>query len=205
MHFTSSARHVLASLTAVAALAALPAAATAAHTDDGVAGAEQIEAELQQLRTVARADTTGGAQGEVPPLKEEAGAESVRTSRAGLGRRLTALRRAIEARQREALFPFRPRVVMSQVRVAADGDAQLRMACSDDAVRACRGIAWLTTEDGSLLGAGVFGVPAGEAKRVAWDMPAGDGRGRRRVVLRAAVRDASGAVWTNSRQLSAQI
>jgi hypothetical protein len=201
MHSHPKARRTLAALTTVAALVALSAGATAAHADDGAPAVEKIEAEVEQLRAVAGEDTAGSAQRELPPL-EEVAPETVRTTRDRLAVELTSMRRAIEARRREALFPFRPRVAMSEARIAGDGEAQLRMACSDDALTACRGIAWLTAEDGTLLEAGVFRVLAGEAKRVVLDAPGNGRRGGGRVVARAAVRDASGAVWTNSRQLS---
>jgi hypothetical protein len=204
MHSNLKARRGLAALTAVAALVALPVGASAAHADDDVPATEKIQAELEEMRAVVEAEPTGGAQRELAPL-EELAPDRGRTSRAGLVRELTSLRRTIEARPRDAaLFPFRPRVVMSDARIAADGDARLRMACSDAAVEACRGIAWLTAEDGSVLRAGVFRVPAGEARRVVLDMPGTRGRGGRRVVARAAVRDASGLVWTNSRELGLQ-
>ena len=202
MHSHPNPRRALAALTTVAALVALSAGATAAHADDGVPAVEKIEAEVEQLRAVVGEDASGSAQRELAPLEEVA--ETGRTARARLAVELTSVRTAIEARRREALFPFRPRVAMSEARIAGDGDAQLRMACSDDALKACRGIAWLTAEDGTLLEAGVFRVPAGEAKRVVLDAPGSGRRGGRRVVARAAVRDASGAVWTNSRQLSLQ-
>jgi hypothetical protein len=204
MHSNPKARRGLAALTAVAALVALPAGASAGRADDDVPATEKIQAELEEMRAVVGPDPTGGAQRELAPL-EELAPERGRTTRAGLARELTALRRTIEARPRDAaLFPFRPRVVMSDARVAADGDARLRMACSDAAVEACRGIAWLTAEDGTVFRAGVFRVPAGEAERVVLDTPGTRRRGGRRVVVRAAVRDASDFVWTNSRELSLQ-
>jgi hypothetical protein len=206
MHSNLKARRGLAALTAVAALVALPVGANAAPPDDGVPATEKIQAELEEMRAVVEAGPTGGAQRELAPL-EELAPDRGRTTRAGLARELTSLRRTIEAHPRDAgLFPFRPRVVMSDARIAGDGDARLRMACSDAAVEACRGIAWLTAEDGSLLRAGAFRVPAGEARRVVLDTPGtrGRGGGGRRVVARAAVRDASDFVWTNSRELSLQ-
>jgi hypothetical protein len=206
MHSNLKARRGLAALTAVAALVALPVGANAAPPDDRVPATEKIQAELEEMRAVVEAGPTGGAQRELAPL-EELAPDRGRTTRAGLARELTSLRRTIEARPRDAaLFPFRPRVVMSDARIAGDGDARLRMACSDAAVEACRGIAWLTAEDGSLLRAGAFRVPAGEARRVVLDTPGtrGRGGGGRRVVARAAVRDASDFVWTNSRELSLQ-
>jgi hypothetical protein len=206
MHSNFKARRGLAALTAVAALVALPVGANAAPPDDGVPATEKIQAELEEMRAVVEAGPTGGAQRELAPL-EELAPDRGRTTRAGLARELTSLRRTIEAHPRDAgLFPFRPRVVMSDARIAGDGDARLRMACSDAAVEACRGIAWLTAEDGSLLRAGAFRVPAGEARRVVLDTPGtrGRGGGGRRVVARAAVRDASDFVWTNSRELSLQ-
>jgi hypothetical protein len=206
MHSNFKARRGLAALTAVAALVALPVGANAAPPDDGVPATEKIQAELEEMRAVVEAGPTGGAQRELAPL-EELAPDRGRTTRAALARELTSLRRTIEAHPRDAgLFPFRPRVVMSDARIAGDGDARLRMACSDAAVEACRGIAWLTAEDGSLLRAGAFRVPAGEARRVVLDTPGtrGRGGGGRRVVARAAVRDASDFVWTNSRELSLQ-
>jgi hypothetical protein len=206
MHSNFKARRGLAALTAVAALVALPVGANAAPPDDRVPATEKIQAELEEMRAVVEAGPTGGAQRELAPL-EELAPDRGRTTRAGLARELTSLRRTIEAHPRDAgLFPFRPRVVMSDARIAGDGDARLRMACSDAAVEACRGIAWLTAEDGSLLRAGAFRVPAGEARRVVLDTPGtrGRGGGGRRVVARAAVRDASDFVWTNSRELSLQ-
>jgi hypothetical protein len=204
MHSNPKAGRGLAALVAVAALVALPAGASAAHANHDVQAAEKIQAELEQMRAVLGADATGGAQRELAPL-EELAPDGGRTTRAGLARELTSLRRTIEARPPEAaLFPFRPRVLMSDARIAADGDAGLRMACSATAAQACRGIAWLTAEDGNLLRAGVFRVPAGEAKRVVLDTPGTRRGGGRRVVVRAAVRDASGSVWTNSRELSLQ-
>jgi hypothetical protein len=204
MHSNPKVRRGLAALTAVAALAALPVGASAAHADDAVPVTEKVQAELEELRAVVEADPTGGAQRELTPV-EELAPERGRTTRAELARDLTSLRKRIKGRPQDpALFPFRPRVVMSDARIAADGDARLRMTCSDAAVAACRGIAWLTAEDGSLLRAGVFSVPAGETKRVVLDTPGtrSRGGGGRRVVARAAVRDASDFVWTNSRELS---
>jgi hypothetical protein len=202
MNSNTKVRRGLAALGAVAALAALPAGASAAHGNDDAPATEKVQAELEQMRTVVRADPTGAAQPEPAPL-EELAPDGGRTTRAGLARELTSMRRTIEDRPREALFPFR-RVIMSDARIAADGDARLRMACSDTAVEACQGIAWLTAEDGSLLRAGVFRVPAGEEKRVVLDAPGTRRRGGPRVVARAAVRDASGSVWTSSRKLALQ-
>ena len=203
MHSNPKPRRGLVALAAIAALAALPAGASVAQASDDGPATEKIRAELEEMRAVVGAEPTGGAQRELAPL-EELAPEGGRATRAELARDLTSLRRTIDARPREALLPFRPRVFMSDARIAADGDARVRMACSDTAVEACRGIAWLAAEDGSLVRAGVFSVPAGEAKRVVLDAPGTRRRGGRRVIVRAAVRDASGSVWTNSRELSLQ-
>jgi hypothetical protein len=151
-----------------------------------VEGPIRVEAELQRLRVTLGADAAVIGNG------------------ASLADRLESIRIAIA--ERNAANPPSLRVAVTMgpatLRVSEAGAARMRLFCKSGVAGACRGIAWLSTEDGDLVAQTTFRVKAGQAKRPQLAIPAQFRRDGLKLVATAAMRDASDTVWTASRQMT---
>jgi len=199
MHHKPTVRHALAAVTAVAALVALPNAAAGQESPATPPPVEEVRAELDGLRRATEDPRLIGVD-RSPAIPRE----RVATEREALRIEVKRLRRVIEERNAGELLSRTPRVVMgpAQLPVTSAGEARLRMACTDDAVKACRGIVWLENSDRAVVAQAPFRIAAGEAEEVALALRTRERRQARRLVAVAAVRDASGAVWTSDRRIS---